>query len=162
MNISWSADNGCYIATVPEFPGLSAFGETPEEAAREAMTAGDGFIQVHLEDGQPLPSPSTVGSLLASGIVGMWKERDIPDGAEYARQLRDGSGLRLRKDGNRETVVMIRIERLPEGVYLATSNDIPGLVAQGRTVAETLEAAGDVARKLMEARGERNREEPSA
>ncbi|MCL4402449.1 MAG: DUF1902 domain-containing protein [Acidobacteria bacterium] len=31
----------------------------------------------------------------------------------------------------------------------------PGLVAQGRTVAETLEIARDVARKLIEARRER-------
>ena len=45
----------------------------------------------------------------------------------------------------------IHIERLPEGVYLATSDDIQCLVAQGRTVWETLEIARDVARKLLEA-----------
>ena len=32
---------------------------------------------------------------------------------------------------------------------------IPGLVAQGRTVAETLEIARDVAKRLLEARAER-------
>ena len=42
-----------------------------------------------------------------------------------------------------------------EGVYLATSDDLPGLVAQGRTVAETLYIARDVARKLIDARRER-------
>ena len=31
-----------------------------------------------------------------------------------------------------ERIVNLHIERLPEGVYLATSDDIPGLVAQGR------------------------------
>lgn len=46
----------------------------------------------------------------------------------------------------------LRIERLPEGFYLATSGDVPGLVAQGRTIAETLEIARDVAKKLIEAR----------
>jgi len=35
---------------------------------------------------------------------------------------------------------------------LATSNELPGLVAQGRTVAEALDIARDVARKLIEAR----------
>jgi predicted RNase H-like HicB family nuclease len=50
-----------------------------------------------------------------------------------------------------ERVIRIHIERLPEGVYLATSDDIQGLVAQGRTVTETLEIARDVARKLLEA-----------
>ena len=54
-----------------------------------------------------------------------------------------------------EKVVNLHIERLPEGVYLATSEDIPGLVAQGRTIAETVEIARDVARKLIEARLER-------
>lgn len=51
-----------------------------------------------------------------------------------------------------EHTYKLHIEKLPEGVYLATSDDIQGLVAQGRTVAETLEIARDVARKLIEAR----------
>ncbi len=55
-----------------------------------------------------------------------------------------------------EKIVNIHIEKLPEGVYLATSNDVPGLVAQGRTVTETLEIARDIARKLMEAKAERS------
>lgn len=54
-----------------------------------------------------------------------------------------------------ERVVRIHIEKLPEGVYLATSDTVQGLVAQGRTVAETLEIARDVARRLLEARAER-------
>ncbi|MBI2939830.1 MAG: DUF1902 domain-containing protein [Chloroflexi bacterium] len=54
-----------------------------------------------------------------------------------------------------ERVVTVHIEKLPEGLYLATSDDIQGLVAQGRTVTETLEIARDVARKLIEAHEER-------
>lgn len=54
-----------------------------------------------------------------------------------------------------EQIVNLHIEKLPEGVYLATSEDVPGLVAQGRTIQETLEIARDVARKLLEARAER-------
>ena len=54
-----------------------------------------------------------------------------------------------------EKIATLYIERLPEGVYLATSEDIPGLVAQGRTVTETLEIARDVAKKLLEAQSER-------
>jgi predicted RNase H-like HicB family nuclease len=50
-----------------------------------------------------------------------------------------------------ERVIKLHVQRLPEGVYLATSDDIQGLVAQGRTVSETLEIARDVARKLLEA-----------
>jgi len=51
----------------------------------------------------------------------------------------------------RERIIRLHITHLPERVYLATSDDIQGLVAQGRTVAETVEIARDVARKLIEA-----------
>ena len=54
-----------------------------------------------------------------------------------------------------EQIATLHIEKLPEGIYLATSDDVPGLVAQGRTVAETIEIARDVAKKLMEAQAER-------
>jgi predicted RNase H-like HicB family nuclease len=50
-----------------------------------------------------------------------------------------------------EHVIHLHIEKLPEWVYLATSDDIQGLVAQGRTIQETLEIARDVAKKLIEA-----------
>lgn len=53
-----------------------------------------------------------------------------------------------------EVAIRLQLEALPEGYYLATSDELPGLVAQGRTIAETLEIARDVARKLIEARRE--------
>jgi predicted RNase H-like HicB family nuclease len=56
-----------------------------------------------------------------------------------------------------EKILHLHIEKLPEGVYLATSESVQGLVAQGRTVTETLEIARDVARKLIEAQQEDER-----
>lgn len=50
-----------------------------------------------------------------------------------------------------EKVIDLHIEKLPEGFYLATSDSIQGLIAQGRTISETLEIARDVAKKLIEA-----------
>lgn len=50
-----------------------------------------------------------------------------------------------------ERKILLHIKKLPEGVYLATSDSIQGLVVQGRTIAETLEIARDVAKKLLEA-----------
>ena len=44
----------------------------------------------------------------------------------------------------------LQIRRVENGQHLATSDDLPGLVAQGRTVAEAVEIARDVARKLIE------------
>ncbi len=53
-----------------------------------------------------------------------------------------------------ERVVNLHIEKLPEGLYLATSDNIQGLIAQGRTISETIEIAKDVAKKLIEAQVE--------
>ena len=53
-----------------------------------------------------------------------------------------------------ELAIGVQVEELPEGLFLATSEELPGLVAQGRTVAEALDIARDVARKLIEARRE--------
>ena len=55
-----------------------------------------------------------------------------------------------------EKIINIHIKKLPDGVYLATSKDIQGFVAQGRTATEALEIARDVARKLIEAQAERS------
>ena len=57
-----------------------------------------------------------------------------------------------------ELAFRIQMEELPEGVYLATSDELPGLVVQGRPVAEALDIARDVARKLIGARREREGE----
>ena len=53
-----------------------------------------------------------------------------------------------------ERIVNLHIEKLPEGVYLATSDEVQGLIAQGRTIQETIEIARDVVKKLLEAQEE--------
>ncbi|MDR0295642.1 MAG: hypothetical protein LBH91_05565 [Prevotellaceae bacterium] len=46
-------------------------------------------------------------------------------------------------------MVNFQIEELPKGVYLATSDNIQGIVVQGNTITETIEFARDVAKKLI-------------
>ncbi len=53
-----------------------------------------------------------------------------------------------------EHIVKLHIEKLPEGAYIGTSHNVPGLVAQGCTIGETIEIARDIARKLVEAEAE--------
>lgn len=57
---------------------------------------------------------------------------------------------RRRVSAMSEVLVRFFIEQLPEGAYLVTSDDVPGLVAQGRTVTEATEIAQDVVRRLVE------------
>jgi hypothetical protein len=69
---------------------------------------------------------------------------------EILDRVKPGLGLTMA-----EQIISLHVELLPEGCTLATSEAIPGLVAQGRTDAETLEIARDVAKRLLEARAER-------
>ncbi len=49
-----------------------------------------------------------------------------------------------------ESTIRIHLETLEEGGCLATSQDVPGLVAEGRTMAEAVEIAQGLARKIAE------------
>jgi len=49
-----------------------------------------------------------------------------------------------------DALIHLTIEELPEGGFLATSSDVPGLVAEGRTLREAVEIAQDLARKIAE------------
>ncbi len=49
-----------------------------------------------------------------------------------------------------EVTVRLHIEALEEGGYVATSPDVPGLVAEGRSVMEAVEIAQGLTRKIVE------------
>jgi predicted RNase H-like HicB family nuclease len=49
-----------------------------------------------------------------------------------------------------ETTVELNVETLPEGLYLVTSPDVPGLVAEGRSLSEAVEIAQGLIRKIAE------------
>lgn len=51
-------------------------------------------------------------------------------------------------------IVNIDIEHLPEGVYLATSDDVQGLVAQADTLDELVKIVPDLIQMLEEVRTE--------
>jgi hypothetical protein len=55
-----------------------------------------------------------------------------------------------------ELLFKLHVEKPPEGLYLATSDEMPCLIARGRTIYETLEIARDVAKKIVETGKERN------
>lgn len=50
-------ENGGNVAVCPEFPGVSGFGDSPEEAVREVRIALELAIETYLEEGWPLPEP---------------------------------------------------------------------------------------------------------
>ncbi len=55
-----------------------------------------------------------------------------------------------RTAGVGEATIRLHIEPLAEGGYVATSVDVPGLVAEGRSITEAVEIARGLARKIAE------------
>jgi len=49
-----------------------------------------------------------------------------------------------------EVAIRLHIETLEEGGYVATSPDVPGLVAEGRSIVEAVEIAQGLTRKIVE------------
>ena len=49
-----------------------------------------------------------------------------------------------------EVAIRLRIRRLKEGIYLATSPDVPGLVVEGRTLTEAVELSQRITRQMLE------------
>ncbi len=64
FTLHWSDEDGGYIARCPEFPGLSAFGDSAKEAIVEAQAALELMIEEYQENGQPLPEPSELEATL--------------------------------------------------------------------------------------------------
>jgi len=53
-------------------------------------------------------------------------------------------------DNTNETAIRLHLEPLDEGGYVATSPDVPGLVAEGRSMSEAVEIAQGLTRRIIE------------
>ena len=69
--------------------------------------------------------------------------------AFFMRRFR-GNDVHRKMMGMSEAAIRLHIEPLDEGGYIATSPDVPGLVAEGRSLVEVAEIARDVARAIAE------------
>ncbi len=58
IRISWSAEDGAFVADVPELPGCSAHGGTQEDALAHAKAAMRLWLETAEEFGDPIPEPS--------------------------------------------------------------------------------------------------------
>ena len=63
VEIFWSDEDGGFIATAPDLPGCSAFGETTREALDEIGHAIDAWRDAAAAAGNPIPGPSKRGGV---------------------------------------------------------------------------------------------------
>jgi predicted RNase H-like HicB family nuclease len=55
--VKWSDEDKGFIAFVPELEGLSAFGETQDDAVKELLIAAEGYMETLKESGHEIPVP---------------------------------------------------------------------------------------------------------
>src|SRR5215213_4713544 len=94
FNIAWSEEDQAYLATCPAFPGLSAFGDTEEEAVTEAKVALGAMIGACRKKQISLPEARTVET--------------------YSGQTR----LRLSKSLHRQAVALAEAEKVSLNQYI--------------------------------------------
>ena len=58
VNIFWDDEENGFVATFPDFPYLSAFGDTWEEAVADARVVLDMTLETMAEDGVAPPVPA--------------------------------------------------------------------------------------------------------
>jgi predicted RNase H-like HicB family nuclease len=66
IEIFYSEEDEGYIALVPELPGCSAFGNTPEESLEEVSVAIELWLETAKMEGREIPKPQ--GARLLSQI----------------------------------------------------------------------------------------------
>ena len=69
INLNWSEEDKNYVATVFEFPGLSAFGETPEDLQEQLiMMLADVNVAIRynniLMDGEPYHNTKLIDAVV--------------------------------------------------------------------------------------------------
>jgi predicted RNase H-like HicB family nuclease len=57
INVFYSAEDGCYIADIPDLKYCSAHGKTPHEAVKQVEIAKAGWLQAAKEQGKSIPPP---------------------------------------------------------------------------------------------------------
>lgn len=58
INIFYSDEDGGYIADIPDLKHCSAFGETPEQALKEALEAKKAWLEAAKRNNKPIPAPT--------------------------------------------------------------------------------------------------------
>ncbi|MBI3753060.1 MAG: type II toxin-antitoxin system HicB family antitoxin [Deltaproteobacteria bacterium] len=69
IKVFYREEDKGFIAIIPDLPGCSAFGETEEEAIKEARIAQELWVKTARKQGRKIPQPSKVeaysGKILA-------------------------------------------------------------------------------------------------
>jgi predicted RNase H-like HicB family nuclease len=155
VQISRLPDEG-YIATSPEWPGLSAYGENQEGAIREMQTVLALAIEVSLEDGDTLPTPAEAAPVklpsgrihlrLARSLHGLVSERAKQDNVSINTLLVQLISAGIGTPAKAEAHAPVK-ERVQSGAVWNTSSEVTETRALS---ANTADRAPFVGRRLQQ------------
>ena len=125
-HVAWSDEDEGFIATVPEFPHISAFGQTAEEALRELDVVLEACVEFYEEEGIELPPPvkkqTYSGQLrvrmprgLHERLAGMAEDEGVSLNQVIVSLLSEGYGYRMgrrtKKRASRAELAHPRVQR---------------------------------------------------
>lgn len=58
INVFFSEEDNGWIAEIPDLPGCSAYGDTPEQAVAEVGIAKLAWLETAVATGLPVPGPT--------------------------------------------------------------------------------------------------------
>lgn len=58
ISVFFSEEDDGWIAEIPDLPGCSAYGDTPEQAVAEVGIAKQAWLETALANGHPVPTPT--------------------------------------------------------------------------------------------------------
>ncbi len=131
FRVAWSEEDESWVATCPDFPMLSAFGESVQEAVDEAGEVLARYIEEYERDGVVLPEASVVREYSGQIRLRMPKKLHQRTALTAAEQevslnrllvdlIHDGLEARVRReDSQMISDLCVKIESLVTG-------DLPG------------------------------------
>lgn len=60
IEVTWSDEDRCWIADVPDLPMCTAHGPTPHEAVAEVELAVEAWLEAAQATGRPIPNPAAI------------------------------------------------------------------------------------------------------
>lgn len=153
LNLVWSEEDEAFLATSLEFPGLSAFGETIDEALAEGKIALELMIEEYTETGLPLPAPRQ-----QPAYSGQFRVRLPKTLHRQAAELAEREGVSLNQFVVAAVAVQVGAETLAETICgrivdvireqsrVATNNVIVTFIQRQDDWPQTIELQGKIDR----------------
>ncbi len=129
INTFWSEDDECFVATSLEFPYLSGFGGTQEEATAQLNAFINDAVEILKEDDDEIPLPQT-----AKKFSGQFRLRLPISLHERLSRIAELEGVSL----NSQIASMLQEQSSKFEVYKSVIDELRSVIGQTAGMAENV------------------------